>query len=126
MSRTGSGLARSHRSRSAEKQSRRRCVWDAARGRTPSGIDSVSLADDERGMEAAAAPMRYYLIPHSFLSHPPFSILPYGIAGLGTGLTPQTALAQGGSFGVGIRNSLPCVLAEPPFMQVPVKVSLLL
>ena len=93
--------------------------WDAARGR-------VSLADDEGGMEAAAAPMRYYLIPHSFLSHPPFSILPYGIAGLGTGLTPQTALAQGGSFGVGIRNSLPCVLAEPPFMQVPVKVSLLL
>src|SRR5437764_15285258 len=74
-------------------------------------------------MEAAAAPMRSYFIPHSLLSHPPFSILPYGIGGLGTGGTPQTADAQGGRGGVGIRDPLPSVLAEPPVMQAPVKVS---
>lgn len=44
----------------------------------------------------------------------------YGIGGLGTGETPQTASAQGGSSGVGIRNSLPWVLDEPPCMQAPV------
>src|SRR5215472_15533415 len=47
----------------------------------------------------------------------------YGIAGLGTGWTPQIAAAHGGSLGVGIRSSLPWVFAEPPDMQVPVKVS---
>jgi hypothetical protein len=31
----------------------------------------------------------------------------HGIGGFGTGATPQTADAQGGSGGVGIRNSLP-------------------
>ena len=82
--------------------------------------------DNERGMEAAAAPMHSYFIPHSSLSHPPFGVLPYGIGGLGTGGTPQIALAQGGSSGVGMRNSLPWVAAEPPFMQAPVKVSLFL
>ena len=45
--------------------------------------------------------------------------------GPGTGATPQIADAQGGRGGVGIRNSLPWVAAEPPLMQAPVKVSLL-
>src|SRR5437899_9683276 len=42
---------------------------------------------------------------------------------LGRGGTPQTSGAQGGSGGVGMRESLPCVAAEPPVMQVPVNVS---
>src|SRR5229473_3988631 len=50
----------------------------------------------------------------------------YGIGlGPGTGATPQIADAQGGRGGVGIRNSLPWVAAEPPFIQEPVKISLL-
>src|SRR4249920_225604 len=60
-------------------------------------------------------------------SHPPFSVLHYGIAGLGTGATPQTADAQGVRVrsGVGMRNSFPWVDAKPPVIHVPVKVSLL-
>jgi hypothetical protein len=63
-----------------------------------------------------------------------FSIVPricrsglhYGIGlGLGVGATSQISGAQGGRIGVGIRNSLPWVEAEPPDMQVPVKVSAL-
>ncbi len=79
---------------------------------------------DKKGMEAAAAPMRSFsfsIVPHIRRG----SVLHYGIGGLGTGGTPQTADAQGGRGGVGIRNSLPWVAAEPPFMQAPVKVSLL-
>ena len=56
--------------------------------------------------------------------HLPFSGLHYGIGfGLGRGATRQISGAQGGSGGVGIRNSLPWVEAEPPDMQVPVNVS---
>jgi hypothetical protein len=44
----------------------------------------------------------------------------YGIGGLGTGATPQIVDAHGGRGGVGIRNSLPWVAAEPPLMQAPV------
>src|SRR5258708_5272502 len=40
--------------------------------------------------------------------------LRYGMGGFGTGATPQTADAQEGRGGVGIRNSLPWVAAEPP------------
>src|SRR5437660_5628525 len=53
------------------------------------------------------------------------------IGGLGTGATPQTADAQGGSGGVGIRESFPWVdaeaFAEPgvPVVHVPVKVLML-
>ncbi|PYL33939.1 MAG: hypothetical protein DMF38_09985 [Verrucomicrobia bacterium] len=62
--------------------------------------------------------------PHASIFHLPFSGLHYGIGfGLGRGATPQISGAQGGSGGVGIRNSLPWVEAEPPDMQVPVKVS---
>src|SRR6266849_8318574 len=44
---------------------------------------------------------------------------------LGRGGTPQTCGEQGGSGGVGMSDSLPCVAAEPPSIrQVPVKVSL--
>src|SRR2546427_4539857 len=43
---------------------------------------------------------------------------------LGRGGTPQTSGEQGGSGGVGMRDSLPCVAAEPPIMHVPVNVSL--
>jgi hypothetical protein len=45
-------------------------------------------------------------------------LLPYGIGlGLGKGATPQIAAGQGGSGGVGIRNSFPWVDAEPPVMH---------
>ena len=54
-----------------------------------------------------------------------FAVLHYGIGGLGAGATPQIADAQGGRGGVGISDSLPWVAAEPPVMQVPVKVSML-
>src|SRR6266478_1947065 len=49
----------------------------------------------------------------------------YGMGGLGTGGTPQIAVAQGGRGGVGIRNSFPWVDAEPPVMHVPVKLVML-
>src|SRR5260370_38462032 len=41
------------------------------------------------------------------------------MGGLGTGWTPHTAAVQGGSGGVGIRNSFPWVDAEPPGINVP-------
>ena len=63
---------------------------------------------------------------HASIFHLPFSGLHYGMGfGLGVGETSQISGAQGGSGGVGIRNSLPWVEAEPPDMQVPVKVSAL-
>jgi hypothetical protein len=44
--------------------------------------------------------------------------LPYGIGfGAGNGWTPQIPDAQGGSGGVGMRNSLPWVDALPPVMH---------
>jgi hypothetical protein len=46
------------------------------------------------------------------------------MGGLGKGGTPQIAVAQGGSGGVGMRNSFPWVDAEPPVMHLPVKVLL--
>src|SRR3989475_5091231 len=42
---------------------------------------------------------------------------------LGRGGTPQTSGAQGGSGGGGMRESLPCVAAQPPVMPVPGNVS---
>jgi hypothetical protein len=54
-----------------------------------------------------------------------FAVLDYGIGGFGAGATPQMADAHGGRVGVGISNSFPWVAAEPPVMQVPVKVSML-
>ncbi len=47
------------------------------------------------------------------------------MGGKGTGGTPQMAGEQGGSGGVGMRNSFPWVEAEPPDMHWPVKVSML-
>src|SRR6266446_3578081 len=62
----------------------------------------------------------------------PFSVLRYGIGGLGTGATPQMADAQGGRGGVGISSPFPCLDGEQlgsvaglQVMQLPVKVSLL-
>src|SRR5260370_14673830 len=62
----------------------------------------------------------------------PYSVLRYGIGGLGTGATPQMADAQGGSGGVGISSPLPCLDGEQlgpvaglHVMQAPVNVSLL-
>ena len=62
----------------------------------------------------------------------PYSVLRYGIGGLGTGATPQTADAQGGRGGVGISSPFPCLDGEQlgsvaglHVMQLPVKVSLL-
>src|SRR5438552_4351546 len=73
----------------------------------------------ERGMEAAAAPCAL-----NCPSHLPFSVSHYEIGfGLGLGGRSHTSGAQGGSGGVGIRNSLPWVEAEPPDMQVPIKVA---
>ena len=53
--------------------------------------------------------------------YPPISVLHYGIDGLGTGETPQTADAHVGRVGVGIIDSLPWVAAEPPLLHMPVK-----
>jgi hypothetical protein len=62
----------------------------------------------------------------------PYSVLRYGIGGLGTGATPHMADAQGGRGGVGISSPLPCLDGEQlgsvaglQVMQRPVKVSLL-
>ena len=43
----------------------------------------------------------------------------HGIVVWGKGGTPQMAVTQGGSGGVGIRELLPWVLAEPPVIHVP-------
>src|SRR6267143_6923635 len=60
----------------------------------------------------------------------PYSVLRYGIGGLGTGDTPQIADAQGGRGGVGISSPFPCLdgeqlgsVAGSQVMQLPVKVS---
>src|SRR5258708_24472925 len=42
----------------------------------------------------------------------PYSVLRYGIAGLGTGDASQIADAQGGRGGVGISSPLPCLDGE--------------
>src|SRR6059036_847921 len=52
----------------------------------------------------------------------------YGMGGLGKGATPQIAVAQGGSGGVGMRESFPWVDAEAfavpgvPVVHVPINV----
>ena len=58
--------------------------------------------------------------------------MPYGIGGLGKGATPQTADAQGGRGGVGIRKPFPCLDGEQfgsvaglQVMQAPVNVLML-
>src|SRR5256885_15833722 len=84
-------------------------------------LNSYFVGDDEKGMEAEAASMRSYFIPHSLLSHPPFRILPYGIGGLGTGGTPQTADAHGGSGGGGVKKPLTLGFGGTPGMQTPLK-----
>ena len=62
----------------------------------------------------------------------PYSVLRYGMGGIGTGATPQIADAQGGRGGVGISSPFPCLDGEQlgsvaglHVMQLPVKVSLL-
>ena len=62
----------------------------------------------------------------------PYSVLRYGIGGLGSGGTPQIAEAHGGRGGVGISAPFPCrdgeqlgSLAGLQVIQLPVKVSLL-
>src|SRR5438105_15478108 len=90
-------------------------------------LNSYSLGKTTKGAwRPRATPMRPYLV-RTRPSHLPFSVLHYRIGcGLGTGARPQIAGGQVGSgCGVGMRNSLPWVEAEPPDMQVPVKVSLL-
>src|SRR3981189_3444921 len=47
------------------------------------------------------------------------------MGGWGRGGALQIAAAQGGSGGVGMRNSFPWVDAEPPVMHLPVKVLML-
>jgi hypothetical protein len=73
---------------------------------------------DGRAKEAAAAG--------------PYSVLRYGIGGLGTRCTPQIADAQAGRGGVGISSPFPCrdgeqlgSVAGLHVIQLPVKVSLL-
>src|ERR1700720_2172977 len=62
----------------------------------------------------------------------PFSVLRYGIGGVGTGATPQMADAHGGRGGVGMSSPFPCLDGEQlgsvaglQVIQAPVKVSLL-
>ena len=62
----------------------------------------------------------------------PYSVLRYGIDGLGVGETPQIADAQGGRGGVGISSPFPCrdgeqlgSVAGLHVIQLPVNVSLL-
>src|SRR5437588_1843985 len=88
-------------------------------------LNSNSLGKTTKGAwRPRATPMRLYLVRTRPL-HLPFSVLHYRIGfGLGRGARPQIAGGQVGSGrGVGMRNSLPWVEAEPPDMQVPVKVS---
>jgi hypothetical protein len=87
---------------------------------------SVSTHDPDglrtwTGQESWIAPM---FLPVS--SNPSLvSSLTYGIGlGPGVGATLHIASAQGGSGGVGMSNSLPCVAAEPPVWHVPVNVFL--
>src|SRR5580692_4416165 len=61
-----------------------------------------------------------------------YSVLPYGIGGLGAGSTPHMAEAHGGNGGVGISSPFPCLDGEQlgsvaglHVIQAPVKVSLL-
>jgi len=61
-----------------------------------------------------------------------YSVLRYGIGGLGTGSTSHMADAQGGRGGVGISSPLPCrdgeqlgSVAGLQVIQLPVNVSLL-
>src|SRR5438105_1336418 len=87
-------------------------------------LNSYSLGKTtkgERGMEAAGGSHASICRSHTCL----VSVLHYRIGcGLGRGARPQIAGGQVGSGrGVGIRNSLPWVEAEPPDIQVPVKVS---
>src|ERR1700736_3051832 len=83
-------------------------------------ISLQRLTAMKKRMEAAGglhAPC-LFLVPRICLS----ASCAYGIAGLGTGETPQIAVAQAGSCGVGMSTSFPWVAAVPPFMQAPVKV----
>src|SRR5437016_433040 len=56
------------------------------------------------------------------ISRPHLASCRYGIGIVGNGATPQMGDAQGGSGGVGMRNSFPWVRAEPPVLHVPVNV----
>src|SRR5213080_5357653 len=82
--------------------------------------NSYSLGKATKGHRTPRAARRASIFrAHTFLA----SVLHYGIGlGLGLGGRSHTSGAQGGSCGVGIRNSLPWVEAEPPDMQAPVKV----
>src|SRR5439155_17610100 len=90
----------------------------------------IPWKDDARRMGGRVRdpPCVYVSLGASAL-HPPSCC--YGMGGLGKGKTPQTAAAQGGSGGVGIRESFPWVDAEAfavpafPIMNVPVKVLML-
>src|SRR5438477_7000525 len=87
--------------------------------------NSNSLGKTTKGAwRPRATPMRPYFV-RTRPSHLPFSVLHYRIGcGLGVGASPQIAGGQvGRGCGVGIRNSLPWVEAEPPDMHVHVKVS---
>src|SRR2546429_7236056 len=89
--------------------------------KTESHSNSYSLGKTTKGHRRARAARRASIFrAHTFLA----SVSHYGIGlGLGLGGRSHTSRPQGGSGGVGIRNSLPWVEAEPPDMQAPVKVA---
>src|SRR5439155_21371748 len=83
--------------------------------------NSYSLGKTTKGHRTPRAARRASIFrAHTFVA----SVLHYGIGlGLGLGGRSHTSGAQGGSGGVGIRNSLPWGEAEPPDMQVAIKVA---
>ena len=94
------------------------------------------MAKSHRSFLAPARPLAYQIWRDGRAREtdvtPPYSVLRYGIAGFGTGSTPQISDAQDGRGGVGISSPLPCRDGEQSgsvaglhFIQLPVNVSLL-
>src|SRR5713101_2684053 len=95
------------------------------RGQPPSAVSGSGSSARIRGFARRTSQRRDVI----GFELSPFRVLPYGIGGLGKGGTPQTADAQGGRGGVGIRKLLPCLDGEQlgsvaglQVMQTPVKV----
>src|SRR6267142_1589024 len=95
-----------------------------------------TMVNSHRPSLAPARPLAYQVLRDGRAREAdlktPYSVLRYGIAGLGTGDASQIADAQGGRGGVGISSPFPCLDGEQlgsvaglQVMQLPVKVSLL-
>ena len=93
------------------------------------------MVNSDRPSLAPARPLEYEVLRDGRAREAdvmaPYSVLRYGIGGLGSGDTPQIADAQDGRGGVGISAPFPCrdgeqlgSLAGSHVIQLPVKVSL--